>query len=163
VTVPTVPLVLVLVFAGLALAVSVGSFVFALSARRTAREALGGVRSLAAATAGRRRRSAAERDDPATGGEEQPERPRHRAPDTGARYSRLRASADARDAVAPPWAIADGALTTSAEAASDETTVIPAAPAEEDPLATREHPAPDQRFHRPPPPLPRPGAIGRPQ
>jgi hypothetical protein len=149
----SVPTVLVVVFAGVALGLSAASLAFSLSARSTAREAHGAVRQLAAA-AGRRKRPAPEpepehverREQDAGPAEGQPERRRHRAPEGAPRYSRLRASADAREAGQQP--------------VDDATTQLPAVRPEED-LATAEHPAPTSTYRRPPPPLPPPGAIGR--
>ncbi len=144
----TAELVIVAVIAALALGLSAASLTVAVSARRTAGEAMRATRALAAS----RRRPPVEQEPRVERREEDsgpppgtPERRRHRAPDTSDRYPRLRASADAREA---------------ADAAHDATTAIPATGRRsDDPLATREHPAPDTRFARPPPPLPPPGRI----
>jgi hypothetical protein len=155
-------LVLVVVFSAVALGLSAFAVWVSWGARRTAHEAHDAARRLASAAARRRR---AERNERGAEGEVDerdvdlgaphavPERRRqdlglagrHRPPDD--RYPRLRASADAREA-----AEAD---------AGDPTTAIAAVRGDELP-ATAEHPAPTSTYRRPPPPLPRPGSIGRP-
>jgi hypothetical protein len=148
----SVPTLLVVVFAAVALGLSAASLALALSARRSARESLSAVRGLAARSrlpstpqallVDRRH----EDTGPPPG---EPERRRHRAPDTGqqpARYARLRAAADARENGHP---------------VDDATAAIPAAGRTIVEEPTTEHPAPTATYRRPPPPLPRPGAIGR--
>lgn len=148
---PTMGLVLVAVFAAFALALSSFALWLAVSARHDAREALDAVRAVAAKLprADARKRpvpevpaSRVERRERDLGPPDgQPERRRHRAPDA--------TRARRRDEDDPQWKVAEPG-----------TTAMPAAPGQ---LATVEQAAPDQRFRRPPPPLPRPGAIGQPQ
>lgn len=161
----TVPTVLVVVFTACALGLSAFALFVSWGARRDARQALQGVRAVAARLP--RKRPPVEdeprverREENAGPPEGQPERRRHRAPETG-RYSRLRASADAREAAEPEREPATPSGSSSANV-DDRTAAIPAVRPGELP-ETVEHPAPSTRFRTPPPPLPRPGSIGRPQ
>jgi hypothetical protein len=149
--------VLVVVFAAVALGLAAFSLFVSLGARRDALRALAGVRAVAARLP--RKRAAPEQPveeravDLGPPPEEEDRRQRndgpqgrHRPPEPAGRYSRLRASADAREAAGQP--------------ADDATSAIPVVRPDED-LATAEHPAPTSTYRRPPPPLPPPGAIGR--
>lgn len=141
--------VLVVVLTAIALGLSAASLVFALSARRVAREAHAAARALAV-DAARRRRDEREQNlgaPPETGErrrEDLGSAARHRAPDDE--------RARRRDVDDPQYRI------------EDATAAIPVVrPDEEELPATAEHPAPTGMYRRPPPPLPRPGSIGRPR
>jgi hypothetical protein len=157
----TASIVLVVVFAAVALGLSCLALWFAWGARSAAREALASahrhIRTPRPPGESELRTERREVDEGPPEGEPERRR-RHRAPETD-RYSRLRASADARETAEP----AAGPSTPSGSSpAYVATAAIPRVRPED--LATVEHPAPDTRFRRPPPPpLPRPGSIGRPQ
>ncbi len=153
----TVPIVLVVVFTACALGLAAFSLWVSWGARRDARQALNGVRALAASR-GRKRAPEAPDEDRVVDLGPPPEVDDRRRHDDGPagrhrpreeRYSRLRASADTREAHEQP--------------ADDPTTAIPVVRPGDELPETAEHPAPTGRFRQPPPPLPRPGSIGRPQ
>lgn len=150
---PTTGLVLVAVFAAFALGLSSFALWLAVSARHGARDAVDAVRAVAARLPRTgARRPAPEAPEPRVERRErdlgppqgQPERRRHRAPDDMPRARR-------RDVDDPQYRIEPevGPSTPSGSSSAND--------------ATREHPAPSTTYRRPPPPLPRPGAIGRPQ
>lgn len=124
----TGPILLVVVFAAVALGLSAGALFVSLGARRSARDALGAARTLAGRRAApeppERRIERREHDlGPADG---EPERRRRHAAPEPDRYPRLRAAADAREVTSQLPRVRD-----------------------------------DRSSRTPPPPLPRPGAIGR--